>query len=289
MLVLNTRALPHPHIHSRPLSIGPLGNVKRGPSIEDWRLEDTTHRAREPSGVENSHSLGNHTATQGEFSAVTVKPRVPTRTKRRTRMRTPPRALSNLGSDQRVTSPRRTIGESASIPSRTADVHAVDSARPWISKLSGHGRSIEATHFHLYKRTKHVLTEAPRVLQVRELCLSSSSSPPTTSPTPPSEALLTRLGTLLTRSHTSCTTLYACSHPRLDTLTSLCLSLGAYGSRLTGAGWGECCISLVREESEDGVREFVRGLREGYEEYRGLSEEAFGEAVFVTRPGSGAF
>lgn len=35
--------------------------------------------------------------------------------------------------------------------------------------------------------------------------------------------------------------------------------------------------------------EFVRGLREGYEKYRGLSEEVFEEAVFVTRPGSGAF
>ncbi|KAI0755968.1 GHMP kinase, partial [Irpex lacteus] len=144
---------------------------------------------------------------------------------------------------------------------------------------------VEATHFHLYKRTKHVLTEALRVLQVRELCLSTStSSPPTTTTTSPT--ILTRLGTLLTRSHTSCTTLYACSHPRLDVLTSLALSLGAYGSRLTGAGWGGCCISLVREDAVEG---FVRGLREGYEEYKALGEEAFGEAVFVTRPGSGAF
>lgn len=34
---------------------------------------------------------------------------------------------------------------------------------------------------------------------------------------------------------------------------------------------------------------FVRGLREGYEEYRGLGDGSFWEAVFVTRPGSGAF
>lgn len=34
---------------------------------------------------------------------------------------------------------------------------------------------------------------------------------------------------------------------------------------------------------------FVRGLREGYEEYRGLGDGGFWEAVFVTRPGSGAF
>ncbi|KAI0729537.1 hypothetical protein BC629DRAFT_1447148 [Irpex lacteus] len=75
-------------------------------------------------------------------------------------------------------------------------------------------------------RLMHVLTEALRVLQVRQLCLTTPPSSPT---------ILQTLGTLLTRFHTSCSAVYACSHPRLA-LTSLALSLGAYGSRLTGAG-----------------------------------------------------
>lgn len=39
---------------------------------------------------------------------------------------------------------------------------------------------VEATHFQLYKRTKHVFGEALRVLQFRDVCLaaaSASSSP----------------------------------------------------------------------------------------------------------------
>ncbi|KAI0090920.1 Galactokinase [Irpex rosettiformis] len=146
---------------------------------------------------------------------------------------------------------------------------------------------VEATHFHLYKRTKHVLTESLRVLQFRETCLAFSSSLSSSSPSHPNpEHLLTTLGNLMTTSHTSCSHLYTCSHPSLDTLTSLALRSGAYGSRLTGAGWGGCTISLVRE---DEVGRFVRGLREGYEPYKGMGDEEFEGAVFVSRPGSGAF
>ena len=35
---------------------------------------------------------------------------------------------------------------------------------------------VEATHFHIYKRAKHVFSEALRVLQFRDVCLSAASS-----------------------------------------------------------------------------------------------------------------
>ena len=36
--------------------------------------------------------------------------------------------------------------------------------------------AVEATHFQLYKRTKHVFGEALRVLQFRDVCLAAASA-----------------------------------------------------------------------------------------------------------------
>ncbi|KAI0693409.1 Galactokinase [Cytidiella melzeri] len=144
---------------------------------------------------------------------------------------------------------------------------------------------VEATHFQLYKRTLHVLSEALRVLEFRAACLSFANHEDEDADLP--ESTLEILGALMTSSQKSCSELYECSCPELDTLTSLARSSpGAYGSRLTGAGWGGCTISLV---AEDKVGEFVSRLRREYGPYRGLGDEELAEVVFATRPGSGAF
>ena len=87
-------------------------------------------------------------------------------------------------------------------------------------------------------------------------------------------------------SHKSCSDLFECSCPELDELTALARASGAYGSRLTGAGWGGCTVSLV---SESKVEEFKNKLKEGYPKYQGLAEEELNEVVFATKPSSGAF
>ncbi|KAG6837245.1 hypothetical protein H0H93_012640 [Arthromyces matolae] len=82
---------------------------------------------------------------------------------------------------------------------------------------------VEATHFQLYKRAKHVYEEALRVLQFRQTCIETNGI-----------NALESLGRLMNESQTSCSELYQCSCPELNELAQLARDAGAYGSRLTG-------------------------------------------------------
>ena len=71
------------------------------------------------------------------------------------------------------------------------------------------------------------------------------------------------LGKLMNDSQQSCRELYECSCPEIDEIASLAVKRGALGSRLTGAGWGGCTVSLV----EEGLSaEFIRGMIADYYE-----------------------
>ncbi|KZP00589.1 Galactokinase [Calocera viscosa TUFC12733] len=142
---------------------------------------------------------------------------------------------------------------------------------------------VEATRFRLYARTKHVLSEALRVLQFRRVCLSHST--PTSTPQVHGEEVLRDLGRLMNESQESCSKLFQCSCRELDELTKLAREAGAYGSRLTGAGWGGCAVSLVAEPD---VPAFIERISKSFAPYRKLSKEQLKEAVFATKPSSGA-
>jgi galactokinase len=73
----------------------------------------------------------------------------------------------------------------------------------------------------------------------------------------------------MNESHKSCHELYDCSSPELEELTNLCRSSGALGSRLTGAGWGGCCVSLIRKDDKD---KFINDVQEYYLKKRDPSE-----------------
>jgi len=52
-------------------------------------------------------------------------------------------------------------------------------------------------------------------------------------------------------SQVSCNILYDCSSEQLNELTKMARESGAVGSRLTGAGWGGCTVSLVENDKLD--------------------------------------
>ncbi|KAJ3806723.1 ribosomal protein S5 domain 2-type protein [Lentinula aff. lateritia] len=137
---------------------------------------------------------------------------------------------------------------------------------------------VEATQFQLYKRAKHVFSEASRVLQFRQICLAAESSPS------PSD-VIKDLGKLMNESQTSCDELFQCSCPELNELTNIAKDAGAIGSRLTGAGWGGCTVSLVAEGDVDA---FIKKVSATYGPYKGLQDEALSEVIFATKPSSGA-
>ncbi|KAG7451452.1 galactokinase gal [Guyanagaster necrorhizus] len=137
--------------------------------------------------------------------------------------------------------------------------------------------TVEATHFQLYKRAKHVFSEALRVLKFRQVCLDAALSP--------SETVIQALGDLMNESQTSCRDLYECSCPELDELTRLAREAGAVASRLTGAGWGGCTVSLVPEGL---VAAFIQKVKDTYPPYQALKGEKLNEVIFATKPSSGA-
>jgi galactokinase len=83
------------------------------------------------------------------------------------------------------------------------------------------------------------------------------------------------LGQILLSSHASLRYQYECSCPEVDSLVSFCASAGAAGSRITGAGWGGCILSIVAAPALDG---FVKELR----------GRVGNDAVFIVEPNAGA-
>ncbi|XP_061532120.1 N-acetylgalactosamine kinase isoform X1 [Phycodurus eques] len=129
------------------------------------------------------------------------------------------------------------------------------------------------TNFKLHQRAKHVYGEAARVLRFKSVCDCA-----------PTESIQL-LGDLMNQSHASCRDLYECSCPELDQLVDICLKAGAVGSRLTGAGWGGCAVSMV---PCDKVPSFLQAVREAYylpDPRRAAMEK---QSLFVSKPGGGA-
>jgi galactokinase len=138
---------------------------------------------------------------------------------------------------------------------------------------------VRADRFMLRQRALHVFSEAIRVIKFKALL----SSPPSDG-----ETLPKALGDLMNETQDSCRDVYECSCPELDELCDLARSAGAYGSRLTGAGWGGCCVHLVPKEKVEAIKQ-VWETKYYRKKWPDISDEKLRDAIVVSEPSSGSF
>ncbi len=90
-----------------------------------------------------------------------------------------------------------------------------------------------------------------------------------------------KFGFLMNQSHESLQIDYEVTGIELDTLVDEARKIsGTLGSRMTGAGFGGCTVSLVKEDS---IEEFIREVGRKYEEKIGLNPD-----FYIAEIGSGA-
>ncbi|XP_059570633.1 N-acetylgalactosamine kinase isoform X3 [Alligator mississippiensis] len=131
----------------------------------------------------------------------------------------------------------------------------------------------DVTTFKLYQRAKHVYSEAARVLEFKKICSEAPAN------------AVQLLGELMNQSHISCRDMYECSCPELDQLVDICLQFGAIGSRLTGAGWGGCTVSMV---PTDKLTSFLKNVEQAYYKTDDQRLALENNSLFATKPGGGA-
>ena len=142
-----------------------------------------------------------------------------------------------------------------------------------LDKISLSERTWSLREFKLFDRAMHVYTEADRVHQFQNACDKKPDD------------CLQQLGDLMNKSHASCRDLYECSAPALDQLCQLACDSGALGSRLTGAGWGGCCVSLVPKSE---LNRFLKSVEAGYYNQNESLTSKVKSALFASQPGGGA-
>lgn len=114
----------------------------------------------------------------------------------------------------------------------------------------------------LRKRAQHVVFENDRVLKSAEVLKKGD---------------LEKFGRYLNESHASLKELYEVTGIELDTLAENAQKMdGVVGSRMTGAGFGGCTVSLVKTEFAD---EFCRRLDELYTDKIGYAPSFYRPAI----------
>ncbi|WP_223068567.1 galactokinase [Paenibacillus caui] len=110
----------------------------------------------------------------------------------------------------------------------------------------------------LRRRAKHVVEENARVLKSVEALQRND---------------LQQFGIFMNESHDSLRDLYEVSCRELDVMVEEARKIGGtLGSRMTGAGFGGCTVSLVHE---DDVARFVHNVGEAYEQRTGLAADFY--------------
>jgi galactokinase len=121
---------------------------------------------------------------------------------------------------------------------RDATMPQLDEARPLLNDV-------------IYRRARHVIGEIDRCTRFADLLRASRYE---------------EAGQLMLQSHAALRDDYEVSVEPIDALVEMAMSVkGVYGSRMTGAGFGGCTVSLVQPRSVDAFRQAVtRAYREKY-------------------------
>ncbi|HET7815854.1 MAG TPA: galactokinase [Candidatus Baltobacteraceae bacterium] len=117
----------------------------------------------------------------------------------------------------------------------------------------------------LYRRARHVVTENDRVERAAKALRDDDAA---------------AFGALMNASHESLREDYEVSSGALDMMAELARECGAFGSRMTGGGFGGCTVSAVARDRGD---EFCRSLARAYHERTGISPN-----IYDGTPASGA-
>ena len=113
-------------------------------------------------------------------------------------------------------------------------------------------RSVQRLPEEIYRRCRHVVSENARVIEAAAALENGD---------------VTRVGELMDESHRSLRDDFQVSCDELDLLVDLARTLpGVYGTRMTGAGFGGCTVSLVQPAN---VEEFRYAVVEGYRRVTG--------------------
>jgi galactokinase len=132
--------------------------------------------------------------------------------------------------------------------------------------------------FRLKQRFQYVIEEAFRVDKAKKALAEDKSEV---------------FGKLMNESHKGAKDLYEISCPELDYLVDNALLNGAIGARLTGAGFGGCMISLLKNsDAEDFIEKmktlyFKNYLPEKHSEILVMDND-LSEKIFVCKPCRGA-
>ena len=149
----------------------------------------------------------------------------------------------------------RALAASAYNERRQECEQAVELLRAWYPKIT-QLRDVSVAQFQAHEadlpepvrsRARHVVTENTRTLQAAEVLRRGD---------------VTTFGQLMNASHASLRDDYAVSVPAMDQLVDIAQHQpGCYGSRLTGAGFGGCTVSLVDETA---VEDFQVAILKDY-------------------------
>ncbi|HTY87665.1 MAG TPA: galactokinase [Candidatus Acidoferrum sp.] len=121
----------------------------------------------------------------------------------------------------------------------------------------------------IYQRARHVIGEIERTVHAAEGVRASNW------PT---------VGQLMYASHESLRDDYEVSCPELDAVVEIAGRIGVkggvYGCRMTGGGFGGCCVALVKSDAVDAISQKIAA---DYKKKTGIDP-----TIFVSRPAAGA-